>query len=163
MKHLPKHLRPRWRYLAVGIETWPDADCSRSDFQQAVWYAAGNLLGDPGSADADLRVLHFAFEDGAGEAVVRARRGEVGPARAALACVSEVNGHPVGLHVRGVSGTIRACEERYLGRRAGVRAERRVVFENDRRRGYVRDGNVDVAVSEGFTGATELDLDSEST
>jgi ribonuclease P/MRP protein subunit POP5 len=44
-----------------------------------------------------------------------------------------------------------------------VRAERRVVFENDRRRGYVRDGNVDVDGPDGFTGATELDLDSEST
>lgn len=163
MKHLPKHLRPRWRYLAVGLETWPDADPSRGDFQRAVWYAAGNLLGDPGSADADLRVLRFDFADGAGEAVVRVRRGEVGPARAALACVCEVDGRPIGLEVRGVSGTIRACEERYLGRRAGVRAERRVVFENDRRRGYVRDGSVDVDGPAGFAGATELDLDSEST
>jgi ribonuclease P/MRP protein subunit POP5 len=114
MKHLPKHLQPRWRYLAVGLEAWPDADITRNDFQRAVWYAAGNLLGDPGSADADLRVLHFDFEDGAGEAVVRVRRGEVGPARAALACVHEVDGDPVGLHVRGVSGTIRACEEKHL-------------------------------------------------
>ena len=163
MKHLPKHLQPRWRYLAVGLEAWPDADLTRGDFQRAVWYAAGNLLGDPGSADADLRVLSFEFGAGAGAAVVRVRRGEVGPARAALACVSEVNGHPVGLWVRGVSGTVRACEERYLGRRTGVRAERRVVFENDRRRGYVRDGNVDVAGPKGFTGAAELDLESEST
>jgi len=163
MKHLPKHLQPRWRYLAVGLEAWPDADVSRSGFQRAVWYAAGNLLGDPRSADADLRLLRFEFADGAGEAIVRARRGEVGPARAALACVSEVDGQPIGVHVRGVSGTIRACEERYLGRRAGVRAERRVVFENDRRRGYVRDDRVDVAGPKGFAGATELDLDSEST
>jgi len=37
------------------------------------------------------------------------------------------------------------------------------VFENDRRRGYVRDGTVDVDGPTGFTGATELDLESEST
>jgi hypothetical protein len=43
-----------------------------------------------------------------------------------------------------------------------VRAERRVVFENDRRRGYVRDGNVDVVGPEGFTGAAALDLESDS-
>ncbi len=114
MKHLPKHLRPRWRYLAVGLETSPDAAVSRGAFQRAVWYAAGNLLGDPGSADADLRVLRFSFGDGEGEAVVRARRGEVGPARAALACVAEVDGEPVGVHVRGVSGTLRGCTEKYL-------------------------------------------------
>ncbi|TKX77234.1 ribonuclease P, partial [Halorubrum sp. SD626R] len=48
MKHLPKHLRPRWRYVAVGIETWPDADVGRRAFQRALWYAAGNLVGDAG-------------------------------------------------------------------------------------------------------------------
>jgi ribonuclease P/MRP protein subunit POP5 len=114
MKHLPKHLSPRWRYLAVALEARPDVSLSRGDFQRAVWYAAGNLLGDPGSADADLRVLRFSFADGEGHAVVRARRGEVDPARAALACVSEVGGDPVGVHVRGVSGTLRACAEKYL-------------------------------------------------
>ena len=32
MKHLPKHLQPRWRYLAVRIESWPDADIDREYF-----------------------------------------------------------------------------------------------------------------------------------
>ncbi|MFB6109030.1 MAG: Rpp14/Pop5 family protein [Haloplanus sp.] len=163
MKHLPKHLRPRRRYLAVGIESWPDADVTRRAFQRELWYAAGNLLGDAGSADADLRVVRFEFGDGAGEAVVRTRHDEVGPARAAVACVDDVDGHPVGVYVRGVSGTVLSCEERYLGGRAGVTAERRVVFENDRRRGFVRDGAVDVELPEGFAGAAELDFESEST
>jgi ribonuclease P/MRP protein subunit POP5 len=114
MKHLPKHLHPRWRYLAVELETRQDAALSRRAFQRAVWYAAGNLLGDAGSADADLRVVRFSVEDASGEAVVRTRHDEVGPARAALACVSAVDGHDVGLAVRGVSGTIRTCTERYL-------------------------------------------------
>ena len=159
MRHLPKHLQPRWRYLGVGIESWPDADIDRGAFQRELWYAAGNLLGDPGSADADLAVFEFAFEDGDGEAVVRARRGHVDDARAALACVDEVNGHPVGIFVRGVSGTVRACEERYLGRRAGVSEERRVVFENDRRAAFARDGALDVELPTGFAGATELDFE----
>ena len=38
MKHLPKYLRPRWRYLGVGIESWPDADVDRgADVVSAVW------------------------------------------------------------------------------------------------------------------------------
>jgi ribonuclease P/MRP protein subunit POP5 len=115
MKHLPKHLRPRWRYLAVRLETAADAALSRRAFQRAVWYAAGNLLGDAGSAEADLRVIRFRFSDGTGEAVVRVRRGETGPARAALACVDAVDGDPVGVEVRGVSGTVRACDEKFLG------------------------------------------------
>ncbi len=113
MRHLPKHLRPRWRYLAVGVET-AGGDVGRRAFQRELWYAAQNLLGDPGSADADLTVVRFRFSNGSGEALVRARRGEVGPARAAIACVDEVDGVAVGLHVRGVSGTIRAATETFL-------------------------------------------------
>lgn len=114
MKHLPKHLRPKWRYLAVGLESWPDAEFSRRAFQRHLWYAGQNLLGDPGSADADLRVFSFRHEDGAGEAVVRTRRDTVDEARAALACIDEIDGQPLGVFVRGVSGTVRACEENYL-------------------------------------------------
>lgn len=114
MKHLPKHLRPRWRYLAVGLESSPGADLDRSAFQRELRAATRSLLGDPGSAEVDLSVLDFAFADGAGHAVVRTRRGEVERARAAVACLHEVGDAPLGVRVRGVSGTVRACEEKYL-------------------------------------------------
>ncbi|ESP89381.1 Rpp14/Pop5 family protein [Candidatus Halobonum tyrrellensis] len=158
MKHLPKHVRPRWRYLAVGIETWPGASLSRGAFQREAWYAAQNLLGDAGSADADVTVVRFSHAAGAGEAAVRARRDEVDATRAALACLDAVDGTPVGLRVRGVSGTIRACEERYLGRAGGIRDERDVVFGTDRRRGHARDGAVDIETPSGFVGATDADI-----
>jgi ribonuclease P/MRP protein subunit POP5 len=159
MKHLPKHLQPRWRYLAVGIETWPDGDLSRGGFQRALWYAAQNLVGDAGSADAGLTVFDFRFAGGVGETVVRVRRGEVERARAALACVSSVEGTPVGLRVRGVSGTVRACEERYLGRGTGEPRESTVVFRNDTRTASVRGRALDVSVAGSFVGATDLDFE----
>ena len=90
MKHLPKHLQPRWRYLAVGIEAWPDADFDRGAFQRDLWYAAQNLYGDTGSAEADLTVLSFHFADGDGETVVRAHRGTEDRARAAVAALDRV-------------------------------------------------------------------------
>ncbi|MFC7165532.1 Rpp14/Pop5 family protein [Halospeciosus flavus] len=159
MKHLPKHLRPRWRYLAVGLETWPDADLSRSDFQRSVWFAAQNLLGDPVSADADLRVLSFDFADGTGETIVRARRGHVEEARAALACVDSVRDDDVGVHVRGVSGTVRAAEEKYLNGALENSAEETVVFRNESRRAIARDSRVDVDCDGSFVGATRSDLE----
>ena len=159
MKHLPKHLRPRWRYLAVELEAAPDVHVSRSDFQRSVWFAAQNLLGDPGSTDADLRVLSFEWGDGLGEAIVRARRGEVGPARAALACVDSVRDDPVRLRIRGVSGTVRAASEKYLGGPLEPENEERVVFRNDSRRAVFRDGHVDVDHEGSFVGATRLDLE----
>ncbi|WP_435182723.1 Rpp14/Pop5 family protein [Halobellus sp. EA9] len=159
MKHLPKHLQPRWRYLAVGIETWPDADFSRGAFQRDLWYAAQNLYGDVGSAETDLTVLGFALADGDGETIVRAHRGTEDRARAALATLDRVDGHEVGLRVRGVSGTVRACEERYLNGRAGRDKQRDVVFENEPHAAVVRDSRVDVERAEGFAGATRLDFE----
>ncbi|WP_232685760.1 Rpp14/Pop5 family protein [Halobacterium zhouii] len=157
MKHLPKHLRPRWRYLAVELESWPDADVSRREFQRSVWFAAQNLYGDAGSADADLRVLQFDLGSGDGEALVRARRGEVERARAAIACVDEVHGDPVRVAVRGVSGTVRAAEEKYLGNPTEIADEQRVVFEDESRRAVVRGERVDVDCEDGFAGATRFD------
>ena len=159
MKHLPKHLRPRWRYLAVAIEAWPDAEVGRRDFQRSLWFAAQNLLGDVGSADADLTVLQFELEDATGEAIVRVRRSKVERARAALACIHEMDGDPVGLKVLGASGTVRACSEKYLGSRREPSGERKVVFEDAERTALQRDGRIDVRADGAFAGATELDFE----
>lgn len=159
MKHLPKHLRPRWRYLAVGIETWPDADLGRRAFQRALWYAAGNLVGDAGSADADLTLLAFSHDEGTGEAIVRARHGHVDEARAAIACVSNVDDDPVGIHVRGISGTVRACEERYMGRAGGISTQRDVAFEDAERPATVREDAYDVWIGSGYVGAAAFDIE----
>ena len=158
MKHLPKHIRPRWRYLAVEIEAAPGADVDRGAFQRALWYAAGNLLGDVGSADADLTVFGFGFADGVGEAIVRARRGETDPARAALACIDRVDGQPIGLVVRGISGTVRACEESYLRDRSPDLTEDSVAFADDQRSAIRRDDVAEISLPDGFVAATELDL-----
>ena len=158
MKHLPKHLRPRWRYLAVEIESTPNAEIDRGDFQRALWYAAGNLLGDAGSADADLTVYSFSFEEGIGHAVVRTRRGETDAARAAIACVDSIDDQPLGVVVRGVSGTVRACEESYLGGGDPESVEQHVAFADDSRPAICRDDVAELSLPEGFVAATELDF-----
>ncbi|MFB6094264.1 MAG: Rpp14/Pop5 family protein [Halanaeroarchaeum sp.] len=157
MRHLPKHLRERWRYLAATLETWPDADLEREAFQRSLWFAAQNLVGDVGSAAADLRVVDFAHDDGTGWFVVRTRRGETGRARAALSCVDAVYDAPVRVTVRGVSGTIRAATEKYLAGRETDAREESVVFRGETRRATVRDDLIDVAVDGTLVGATRLD------
>ncbi|MEF8856753.1 MAG: Rpp14/Pop5 family protein [Haloplanus sp.] len=158
MKHLPKHLQPRYRYLAVGLETWPDADVDRRAFQRETWAAARGLLGDVGSAELELEVFRFDYADGSGEAIVRTRRGAVDRARAVLACIERIDGAPVGVHVRGVSGTVRGCTERYLGRQPEDVDQRHVVFENAERRAVVRGERADVDVDGAYAGATTLEL-----
>lgn len=158
MPPLPKHLRPRWRYLAVRLETVPDGELTRRSFQGAVWQAARTLVGDAGAAGLDLTVIRFSAADGDGEAVVRTRRGETDDARAVLASIRTVDGDPVGLRVVGISGTVRACEEKYLGRHAEATEQRTVVFDDAERRAAVRDDRVDVRVDGTDVGATTLDL-----
>jgi len=114
VKHLPKHLRPRWRYLAVELRGPQGSGFDRGTFQREVWFAAQNLIGDAGSANVDLSVLRFEFEDDRGHAIVRARRGEENRARAVLACVDAVDGADLGVRVRGTSGTVRACADEHL-------------------------------------------------
>ena len=159
MRHLPKHLRPRYRYLVVEIETWPDAAIDERDLQRSVWFAAQNLLGDPGSADADLRVVRSEFWQGGGEAIVRVRRDEIEPARAALACVDSVLEFPVRIGVRGVSGTIRAAEEKYKGGPPEATREDTVVFRSADRSVVVAEDRADVRLDGTFVGATPEDFE----
>jgi ribonuclease P/MRP protein subunit POP5 len=158
VKHLPKHLRPRWRYLAVDIETWPDADVDRKSTQRHLWYAAQNLLGDVASAAVDLSVVQFESVACGAEAIVRVRRGEVDRARAVLACLDRIDDAAVGVRVRGVSGTVRACEEKYMGGRPEGMEKRQVALGEQQCSAEVRGGRVDVRVDGTFAGATTLDI-----
>ena len=157
MKHLPKHLRPRYRYLGVELRGPPDTEIERGAFQRHLWYAAQNLLGDVGSAELGLDVLGFEFSDGGGCVVIRCRRGSVERARAVLACLDKVEGDRVRAVVRGVSGTVRGCEEKYIRRPGGVSEERTVAFADADRRAVVREDGVDVRVGSSYVGATHLD------
>jgi len=156
---LPKHLRPRWRYLAVAIEGWPDAHVDRRALQGRLWGVARGLYGDVGAADLDLTVVRFDGGDGAWDAIVRTHRGETERARAAIGAVATVDDAAFGLRVRGASGTVRACEEKYLGSPPEGSEHEDVAFGNARRRAVLREERVDVRVDGAFVGATTLDLD----
>lgn len=160
MKHLPKHLRPRWRYLAVAIESWPHASIDRETFQRKLWYAAQNLYGDTQSAQTDLAVFSFEFSDGRGETIIRTRRGTESHARTAVACIDEIDNYAVGIRILGISGTVRACEERYFNARTEHKKESDVVFENESRPAVIRGVCVDIATGNiNATGNTDTDTD----
>ena len=127
--------------------------------QRQIWFSAQNLLGDPGSADAVLEVVRGEIWAGGGEALVQVRRGEVDRARAAIACVDSIEDDPVRITVRGVSGTIRAGEEKYIRGPPDALREEQVVFDEESRTGFRTDDLVDISVSDSFVGATHLDLE----
>lgn len=159
MKHLPKHLQPRYRYLAVALETWPDTDVDRSSLETRLRRSARDLLGDVGVAATDLSIVRFDYADGRGSAIVRTRRESVSETRAAIACVSALEGAPIGLYVAGISGTVRACSEKYIGERPEPVTERNVVYGSAERTAWGRDDRVDIRTDGAFLGATNLDLE----
>ncbi|NIX22563.1 MAG: ribonuclease P, partial [Actinobacteria bacterium] len=68
-----------------------------------------------------------------------------------------VDGAPLAVCVRGISGTVRGCEERYLAGRQLRSGESTVVFDGAERPATVRGDRVDVHLESGFAGATDLD------
>lgn len=113
MKHLPKHLRPRYRYLAVELSVEAAVMVDRETFQRALWRETRALYGDAGSATIDPRVIRFDLEDGDGTTIVRTRRDETDRARAAIACIETIDGAALGLRIVGTSGTVRGCSEQF--------------------------------------------------
>lgn len=113
MKHLPKHLRPRYRYLVVELLADSPGDIDSERFQRELWDATRALYGDLGSAEIDPTVVRFDLDAATGSAIVRTRRDETARARAAVACIDSVDGVRLGCRVLGICGTIRACEEKY--------------------------------------------------
>jgi len=158
MSPLPKHLRPRYRYLAVRLESWPDHAIDRSVFQRAIEESVQSLYGDSGVSAAEPHVIQFTLREGVGQAIVRSRRDAVTETRAGLAAVSRLHGAPIGVYVRGISGTVRGCEEKYLQARQLRSDESTVVFDGTERPATVRGSRVDVHLESGFAGATDLDL-----
>jgi len=73
--------------------------------------------------------------------------------------VSEVDGDPIGIRVSGISGTVRACEERYMGRAGGNSTQRDVAFEGAERPATVRGDAHDVRIESGYVGATAFDTE----
>lgn len=158
MRHLPKHLQPRYRYLAVEIETWAALRVPERALQGAIWAAGRTLLGDAGSADLDLRVVAADLGAGGGAAIVRVRRGTVDRARAVLACVESVDTVPVRVGVRGVGGTVRAVEEKYLGGPPEPTEREAVEYADRSAVAAFRADRVDLELDGHYVGATPEDL-----
>lgn len=158
MATMPKHLRPRWRYLAVEIETTGDADLDQARMQEALWRASRTLLGDVGSADMDMSIVRWRSTHGRAEGIVRVHRGRVDPARAAIATIDRIDNTRAGVSVRGVSGTIRACEENYLGADWQAPQHELVTLGETEYEATVRADTVDLHMESATVGATTLDI-----
>ncbi len=153
----PKHLRPRWRYLAVDLEVPGDVDLTRDDLQGSLWRGLKSLFGDATSARVGMDLVRLSLVDGRGQAIIRVARDGVEEARAVLATVDRVADRPIRFDVRGVSGTIRGCEESYLGDAGEPASQDTVTFDDVETTAVVRDETVDIRIDSTPVGVTTLD------
>ncbi len=158
MGNLPKHLRPRWRYLGLELETAAQDDIERRTFQSALWKAARSLRGDVESARMGLDVIRFECTDGYGTAIIRIHRGTESDARGVIATLDSVDGTPIRATVRGVSGTIRACEENYLRIAREAPSHEVIALDDVEGPAIVRTPAVDIETDSTPIGATTLDI-----
>ena len=158
MKPLPKHLRPRYRYIVVSIESWPTAKFDKRTFQHALWASTSRLFGDTGANAADLFLIQFEFSNGSGWGIIRTHRDALPIARPSIACISKINEFPVGILIRGVGGTIKSCQEKYLSEPSEPVHSGELLFDTKISPSFTRGHCIDIQTDTDFIGATHLDV-----
>ena len=154
---VPKSLRPRHRYIFFEVEMLPDATFGEHDLRRTLWFEAQNLYGDVTSAETRAELIEYEGEDATlGLGVVRCAHDRVEETRSALACVDEVNDHPVGVRIVGVSGTLAAGREKYA--EEVPKTHTKTV---DNSPAWERDGALDLRTDDGFMCGTHHDFGKE--
>ncbi len=110
---LPPTLRPRARYLAYEVIS--DAKVDSSDVTNAIWFGLIGLLGELGTADAQIRIIRDSWNAEKQTGLLRVSHNAVEAVRAALAFASRIGDTPVIIRVLGVSGTIRGARKKFFG------------------------------------------------
>ncbi len=144
--------------MVVSIESWPTANIDKRTFQHAIWTSTSRLFGDNGAATADLFLIRFEFSDGSGWGIIRTPRDALHMAKSSLACISQINEFPIGILIKGVSGTIKTCEEKYLSDLPTSIVSKELFFNNKLSSCFIRENSVDIKIDNDFIGATHLDV-----
>lgn len=158
MKPIPKHLRPRYRYIVVSLESWCNSIIDKTSFQQSIWVSANRLFGDLGSAKSDLYLVSFEFHNGMGYGIIRTRRDSLHLARSSISCISSINDCSIGILVLGIGGTLKSCRQKYLPvlKKSLVMGE--VTFEGNSYPSISYGEYIDIEIDNDFIGATNMDI-----
>jgi len=96
--------RVKRRYLALQLET--EGVPTEKEFMDAVWGAVARLYGEVGASMTSLALINLDVERKV--VVIRTSLATLDHVRASLASINSVAGKEAGVHVLGVSGTIKA-------------------------------------------------------
>jgi ribonuclease P/MRP protein subunit POP5 len=110
---LSSTLRERRRYMAFQVVT--KTEIPPSDIAGAIWHSILNLLGELGTAQAEVWLVKSVYDEKNRMGLVRCSHTAVEHVRTALALVSRIGDAPVTIKVIGISGTISAAKKKYFG------------------------------------------------
>ena len=99
---MPKGVRRR--YLALKLVS--ESSVSREDLMNNIWNAIIQLFGEYGASQTDLALIKYNHERNF--AIVRCSHRALEMVKASIASIMEINGKPAALHIRRVSGTLKA-------------------------------------------------------
>ena len=99
---LPRAVRRR--YLALKLVS--DSSLSREDLMNTIWDALIQLFGEYGASQTGLTLIRFNHERDS--AIVRCSHKALEMVKASIASITEINGKPAAVHVKRVSGTLKA-------------------------------------------------------
>lgn len=114
-KTLPATLREKKRYLAFEIIS--EKPVAFDGVVEAFWSSLLSLLGELGTAHANVWFVKDAWDVTRQRGLVRCDHTAVEKVRVALALITSIEGVRVVPHSLGVSGTMEGARKKFLGER----------------------------------------------
>ncbi|CAG1001872.1 hypothetical protein METP2_03339 [Methanosarcinales archaeon] len=107
MKTLPT-LREKKRYIAFEINS--QKTINRQELIREISNSIISLFGDKGASEINPSLMSFEGRFG----ILRCAREKTNETRAGLACINNIHGILVSIHVLGISGTIKGATEKFI-------------------------------------------------
>ena len=112
-KPLPSSLRGRRRYIAYQVLS--EDKFIFQDLTNSIWHSLLNLLGELGSAQADIWIVKDTYDEAKQIGIIRCSHDNVEKVRAALALIERIGDVRVVVKVLGISGSIKATKMKFFG------------------------------------------------
>lgn len=107
MKTMPT-LRDKKRYIAFEINS--EKVITRQELVREISNSVISLFGDKGASEINPSLMSFEGRSG----ILRCNREKTNETRAALACINNIHGTLVSIHVLGISGSIKGATEKFI-------------------------------------------------
>ncbi|CAG0968498.1 hypothetical protein METP3_01290 [Methanosarcinales archaeon] len=107
MKTMPT-LREKKRYIAFEINS--EKTINRQELVREISNSIISLFGDKGASEINPSLMSFEGRFG----ILRCNREKTNETRAGLACINNIHGILVSIHVLGISGTIKGATEKFI-------------------------------------------------